>query len=147
MKSVSFPLTYNGKDFKVEVNGKGNEIASIKYNGKEFPSAIIPADMKDLTKINVEIGKTITPYINSANGIVLSPEYNDKSMSLEFALKSFVKNNYDVEIVSPFKAQKVFAENKIVNNVSITSGDNGLYLYKIKSLSEDVITHFKIEFK
>ena len=147
MKSISFPLTYNGKVIKVEVNGKGNELASIRYNGKQIPSSIIPADITDLTKINIEVGKTLIPYISSADGMILSPEYNSKSKTLEFTTKSFKNNKNDIEVVSPYKALKVFANKKIVENINNISEANGLYTIKIEKSFESPGIHFIIEFK
>lgn len=145
--SVSFPLTFNGRNVKVNISGKGNETGSILYNDRIIPSAVIPADISGLTNIKIEVGGTKTPYIKSADGIILSPKYDNNNISLEFTIKSLINNKNNIEIVSPYKALKVFADNKIVKNIITTSEANGLYTIQLKNTSEEEVTHFKIEFK
>ncbi len=147
MNTVSFPLTFNNKNCSVRITGKNKEIQSVSFDGKVLPTAIIPCDLNNLSKIHIKMGSTKTPYLMSANGKLFSPEFDEKKGTLKFALQSFSNNETEFEIVSPYKALRVLS-----NNNSLTSGisqekQGELYIIKVKHLSPDAKINYKIDFK
>jgi hypothetical protein len=147
LNSISFPLTYNNKNAIVEISGKSNEVESVSFDGKQLPSLIIPYDISGLAEININMGKTKTPYIKSANGKLYSPEYDKVKMSLEFTLESFSNNLNEFEIVSPYKVVKILSNNKVVDKETIEDEADGLYTISVKHNSAEAKVKYKIDFK
>ena len=147
LTKVSFPLTFKNINIRVDIDGMGDRIASILYNGKELPSAVIPSDVKDLNSIKINLGNTETPYLVAANGMLSAPEYNSEEMSLRFGLQSFPGNEVKFEMISPYKALRVLSNNKIVKDVSNESISGGLYKIYVNLIQSDALNHYKIEFR
>ncbi len=147
LNKINFPLTYNNKNIFVEISGKGNEISSISFDGKELPSAIIPYDIKKLKKINIKLGKTGMPYLKTANAKVLSPEYDINDKSIGFTIQSFNGDINEFEIVSPVKALRILSDNKDLESGITQVKTDDLYIITVKHLSEKAENHFKVEFK
>lgn len=147
LNTINFPLTYNNKDVIVEISGKGNEVESISFDGKQLPSVIIPYGISGLEKIIINMGKTKTPYLKSANGKLYSPGYNKKKMSLEFTLQSFSNNLTEFEIISPYKVERILSNNKIIDNGIIEDEADSLYTIRVKHQSLEAKVKYKIDFK
>ncbi|MGD8781082.1 MAG: amylo-alpha-1,6-glucosidase [Ignavibacteria bacterium] len=147
LEKINFSLTINGKSVPVEISGLGDYISAISFEEISIPSAVIPADVKDVKKINVEIGKSSFPYLNSANAKVYSPSYNSESKTLEFTLKSFEGHEIEFEVISPFEVLSVFANGKgIKDNISSVEID-GVHKIKIKQQAEAAENFYSIKFR
>jgi hypothetical protein len=147
MDSIQLTVTINGVPVLVEITGKGNTLASIQYDEKEFPSAIIPSDINSIKKISLKLGETKSPYLNTANAIVISPLYDLKTKTLEFDLKSFEGHMIELEIKSPIAVQNVFINGNSTSNVITESKKNGLFEINLKHTSELKKNHYSIRFK
>ena len=113
MDSVQLSVTIKGDPVLVDISGEGSSLSSISFDGREIPSAIVPDDLNHLKNINLKLGNTQTPYLNSANALVFSPTYNRETKTLEFDLESFEGHLIELQIVSPTANQEYFNKWKL----------------------------------
>ena len=147
MNSVQLKVTIKGAPVIVDIAGKGNTLCSILFDGKEIPSAIVPDNIDDVSKISLKLGNVKTPYLNSANAIVLSPSYNSETKTLEFDLESFEGHLLDIEMISPNANQSVSVNgNYFSSEISETKKDNN-YKIKLEHVSGLKRNHYSIKFK
>ncbi len=147
MDSVQLTVTLKGVPVTVEIKGKGNALSSILYDGKEIPSVVIPEDINHLKKINLKLGNVKTPYLNSANAIVLSPSYDAETKTLEFDLESFEGHLIELQIVSPTANQNISLDGKYINSGITETKENNIYKINLKHLSGSKRNHYSIKFK
>lgn len=108
---ISLGLFNSGKLSKVTVQGKGNYIKKILYDGKELPTAVIPYAVK-YDKIEVYSGTPETPYLKSTKSVLKNCSYDPNTNVLSVDLKSFSGHNDEITIVSPSEISKVLIDNK-----------------------------------
>lgn len=147
MDYVQLTVTLNGVPVTVDIRGKGNALSSILYDGKEIPSAIIPEDTNHLKKINLKLGNAKTPYLNSANAIVISPTYDRITKTLEFDLESFEGHLIELQIVSPTANHNISVDGKYINNGISETKENNIYKINLKHLAGSKRNHYSIKFK
>jgi cellobiose phosphorylase len=107
MDSVQLTVTLKGVPVMVDIIGEGSTLSSILFDERGIPSAIVPEDIKHLRKINLKLGNAKTPYLMSANALVMSPMYDRKTKKLEFDLESFEDHLIELEVVSPTANQNI----------------------------------------
>ena len=147
MDSVQLTVTLKGVPVTVDIKGKGNVLSSILYDGKEIPSAVIPADISNVSKINLKSGKVKMPYLNSANAIVLSPSYDSETKTLEFDLESFEGHLINIQVISPTANKSISINgNYFSSGISEIKKDNS-YRIKIEHVSALKRNHYSIKFK
>jgi hypothetical protein len=147
MDSVELNVTINGVLVLVEITGKGNTLASILYDGKEIPSAIFPSNINSIKKIILKLGETKSPYLNSANAIVISPKYDVKTKILEFELEAFKGHLIELQIISPSSVKNVFINGNNTSSGTTELHKNGLYEINLTHTSELKRNHYSIKFK
>ena len=147
LDKINLTVTIKGIPVDVNISGKGKELSSILFDEKEIPSAVVPENIKNLKKINLKLGKTLTPYISSANVLIHSPKYDKKTKTLEFDLESFEGHLVEIEIVSPFKNQKVFINGNEIKNGISEKKKNELNELQIKHLNKISVNHYSVTFK
>ena len=108
INSADFKMNYNNRKVKVEISGEGENISSIKYDGMEIPSAVIPDGISDLKKIKIELGETSKPYVKNINAQIIAADYDSSGKNLSLQLKTYKGKNLELEIISPFQPEKIF---------------------------------------
>jgi len=111
LKAVNFALTVNGSKTLTSIKGKGEFISSIKYDGREIPSAVIPADLTGVKNIVITMGKTTIPYLANINSGLKEISYNKNKNSLSFKASSFAGNTVSAEIISSIEPKQVLPLN------------------------------------
>ena len=147
MDSVQLTVALKGAPVIVDITGRGNTLASIAFDGREIPSAIVPEDMKQLRRIEVKVGNTKTPYLSSANALVISPTYDRETRKLEFDLESFEDHLIEVEVVSPTANQSIAINGHYISSGITESRTNGGYKIKLQHISSSKRNHYSIEVK
>jgi hypothetical protein len=147
MDSVQLTVTINGVAVLVDISGEGNTLSSIKYDEIEIPSAIVPNNMNNIKKISLKLGETKSPYLNSTNAIVISPNYDIKTKTLVFDLESFEGHIIELQIVSPTDVQNIFINGNSKSNVITESKKPGLFEINLNYTSELKKNHYSIKFK
>jgi len=101
----SFDLFESGKLLNVNVVGKGDYIKSIKYDGEEYPSIVIPKGISKVSDVKIELGNVETTYLSQTNSILISSTILEKTLTLK--LKAFAGHKNITKIISPFKPKRV----------------------------------------
>ena len=147
MDSVQLTVTLKGVPVTVDIKGKGSALSSILYDGKEIPSAIVPEDINHLEKINLKLGNAKTPYLKSANALVISPTYDRKTNTLEFDLESFENHLIELQVVSTTANQNISVDGKSISSGITETKENNIYKINLKHLSRSKRNHYSIKFK
>ena len=147
MDSVQLTLTVKGVPIVVEITGKGNTLSSILFDGMEIPSAIIPDDINTFKKITIKLGIAKTPYLNSANALVISPKYDNETKTFEFDLESFKNHLIELQIVSPTANQNISINGNYINSGITELKRNNIYKINLKHISSLKRNHYSIKFK
>ncbi len=147
MDSVQLTVTINRVPVLVNINGKGSKLSSIKYDGIEIPSAIIPSNINNVKKISLKLGDSNSPYLNSANAIVIAPMYDKKTKTLEFELESFEDHLIELQIISPIEVQSVFINGSQFITGITESKKNNVNEINLRHTSDLKRNHYSIKFK
>lgn len=147
MDSVQLTVTLNGVQVFVNIRGDGSTLASILYDGTEIPSAIVPDNINNLRKVTLKLGDVRTPYLNSANALVISPVYDKETKTLEFDLESFEGHLIEFQIISPTTVQNIF-----INGNNISSGikeikRSKMHEINLRHISSEKRNHYSISIK
>jgi hypothetical protein len=137
LKSVSFNLTVNGSKTKSNIIGKGEYISSIKYDGQDIPSAVIPTGLTGLKNINITKGKITIPYLKSINSELNEISYNKIKKSLSFKVSSFEGNNVTAEVVSLSEPKQVKPVKVKMN--TLKKGDGFITTLNFTASVEDIM--------
>jgi len=147
MDLVQLTVTIKGVPIIVDLRGKGSALASILFDGKEIPSAVVPDDILNVSRINLKLGKAKTPFLNSVNALVLSPSYDVKTKTLEFDLESFEGHLNELQVVSPTANQSISINGNFFDSgISETKKDN-IYKIKLVHVAGSIRNHYSIKFK
>jgi hypothetical protein len=147
MDSVQLSVTIQGVPVLVDISGEGTSLSSISFDGREIPSAIVPYNMNDLRKISLKLGKTKTPYLNSANALIFSPMYNRKTKTLEFDLESFEDHLIELQVVSPTANKNISINGNYITSGITESKKNNLHEIILQHYSKFKRNHYSIEFR
>jgi hypothetical protein len=147
MDSVQLTVTLKGVPVIVDIIGKGSTLSSILFDGREIPSAIVPEDIKQLRKINLKLGDAKTPYLKSANALVISPMYNRETKKLEFDLESFEDHLIELQVVSPTAMRNMSINGNHISSGITESKRNNIYKIDLKHISSSKKNHYSIKFK
>jgi hypothetical protein len=147
MDSVQLTVTLNGVPVVVDIRGRGTTLSSVSFDGRPIPSAIVPDNVKHLRRIDVRLGMARTPYLSSANALVISPVYDRATKKLDFDLEAFEGHFIEVEIVSPTASQSI-AINGINTLTGITeSQTDQIYKIHLQHVAALKRNHYSIKFK
>jgi hypothetical protein len=131
----------------VDIRGRGTTLSSVSFDGRPIPSAIVPDNVKHLRRIDVRLGMARTPYLSSANALVISPVYDRATKKLDFDLEAFEGHFIEVEIVSPTASQSI-AINGINTLTGITeSQTDQIYKIHLQHVAALKRNHYSIKFK
>jgi hypothetical protein len=147
MSSLVLSITLKGKLVPVEISGSGRTVSSFKVNDIDVPSVIVPRDYSGIKNLKINLGKTLTPYLNNANAKVYSPKYNAEEKLLEFGLEAAADYQNKFEIISPTEIEYIYYNNiKLSDNIILTMFD-GLYKIKVNHLVTNAYNNYSIMFK
>jgi glycogen debranching enzyme len=130
-EEIKFNLNVNGKIVDVIVQGKGENITSIKNGNKELHSLILPSDAEEINNLNLELGNTGTPILSSLNAILLSCELIDKK-SLIISLKGFKGHQAEAEFILQHEPKSIIIDGEeLISQAEIIQNKSNI-LFKIK---------------
>ena len=131
-KNSKFSLAVNGNTAEVNIAGSGEHIKSIRYDGKIFPSMVIPVEIDDISLIEIEKGNPEIPYLKSGNFILNSADFDKRIKSLELKLKSFTGHENILNIISPSEPASILLNgNELKENYDIKQ-DNDVFNISIR---------------
>jgi hypothetical protein len=147
MDSVQLTVTLNGVPVIVDIRGEGSTLSSVSFDGRTIPSAIVPEDVKHLRKIDVRLGKPRTPYISSANALVISPVYDRATKKLDFDLEAFEDHLIEVDVLSPTATQSIAINGNYIGTGITESRTDQTYRIHLQHVSSLKRNHYSITVK
>ncbi len=124
-KSSSFTITAGGRVIEVDISGKGRYLKKILYNGKGYPSAVLPQNIDGIKKIHFELGKPESPYIENTNSILTSSSYAKNKLS--FSLIAFRGHRNKTVIISSVKPKSIYVDKTELTKGWTAENENGIY--------------------
>jgi hypothetical protein len=146
MDSVRLNVTLQGVVAAVDITGRGRTLSRIVFDGREIPSAVVPDDLKRVRRIQLKLGMPTTPYLSSANALVLAPTYDRDSGKLEFDLQSFPDRVIKIEVISPGPNRRISVNGTYINTGITESKRNNIYRINFEYRSGFVRNHYSLEF-
>lgn len=145
MNSCSFSEFANGHLIKVNINGKGELISSIKYDGKDFPSCVIPANTS-VKNIEVKMGNPKVPYLVSASSILEDCNYDSDKRVMNLNLSSFAGQADSAEIITPFTPKRILLDNNEIKPIRELELKAGVYKLMIKIIHYKKAANIELQF-
>ena len=147
MDSVELTTTVKGVPVIVDIRGEGSSLSTMSFDGRDIPSAVIPFDIDHLRRIALRLGNPKTPYLVSANALVISPVYDSATKTLEFDLESFEDHLIELQVASPTARQSISINGSRINSGIAESGKNGTYRINLRHVSSLSRNHYSLTFK
>ena len=147
LNNIEMKVTMKGRLIPVSISGNGNNVASIKYNGMELPSLIVPSDFDNPENIKIELGTLTLPHIVSVNGNVFDPNYSKEKNELSFKTESFLGNILYYEIESPFDIENITIDGKSIVKYNSKKTDDDFYKITFESVQNLNTNQVIIKFK
>ncbi len=130
-KSCEFPLEAYGRNLSVKVTGSGKYIRSFKIDGADYPSAVIPYELKKASAIDITLGNPIYPYIAETNSRLESAAYDVNKKELSVILTAFRGHYNRTSVTSPSIPGKILLNGKSINAERISKDGDGVYTISI----------------
>jgi hypothetical protein len=147
MDSVQLTVNLNGVPAIVDIRGEGTTLSSVSFDGRTIPSAIVPDDIKNLRRIDIRLGKAGTPYLSSANALVISPVYDAATKKLEFDLAAFEGHSIEVEVVSATPMKSIAINGDDIRTGITESRTGQTYKLHLQHVSALKRNHYSVTFK
>jgi hypothetical protein len=98
LKVVSFSLNINGSKALTTIKGKGEFISSIKIDGKDLNSAVVPSGLKNVNRVDIILGTPKVPYLKELNSELKNAAYDKTKKEYSFFTD---RKNISATIISP----------------------------------------------
>ncbi len=145
-QAVVLDLYNGGKLTKIRITGNSGHIKKILYDGKEFPSAVIPYN-GIYDSIDVESGMPVSPYLQSSESRLEDARYNASAGTLNLSLNSFPGHKDTVEIVSPLEASEIFLDGHPYDGQLENETVDGVKIIKLGFTFKTAAAKLKLVFK
>jgi len=143
--SCVFDFTSRGKRQTIRVSGQGEFIRSILIGSKKYTAAIVPESVHRNRKIEITLGKPELPYVASTEAILVSCDYNSRTLQLQARLRAFSGHHNKLVIISPYKPEQIQFGGNPVPNSNVEEKD-GVYIIRCElihhSEQEDLLVRF-----
>lgn len=122
-KFADFDYTFNGSDVRVEVRRGSKNSDAVNYDGKYFPSLVLPINLAGVKKISLNDASDNRPLLVSTTSILNKAEFQNKVMTLE--LRAFEGHKNITVLRSSKKPQSIVVEGSKLNDFD--SVKHGIY--------------------
>ncbi|MCR4438343.1 MAG: hypothetical protein QHJ34_04780 [bacterium] len=95
-----------GNKVLVSIRGQGPVIRRLRFDGHDYPSAVIPHKSAPRRRVNVELGRPQHPYLAAANSALVSARWEERGGRLELLLAAFPRHRSAVVVISPWPLVK-----------------------------------------
>lgn len=126
-RSSQFDIFLNGKSVNVRITGSGDYIKRIRFDGRNYPSAVVPVDTSFHRNIHIELGSPVCPYVDYTNSILVSSYFNQNGKSLILNLKAFPGHQNRTTVISPWKPNSITIDGEGLREGWRLSMEDGLY--------------------
>ncbi|MBN2091027.1 hypothetical protein JW964_15545 [candidate division KSB1 bacterium] len=114
-KSAEFDLLIEDKLIRVKLNGEGNFLKRINFDGKQVFAAVIPLEKTPQKEIQFELGNPEYPYLLAANSILEKCRYKKEGKNLTCILKAFEGHKTFIKIISPNPVKAILLNGQLLN--------------------------------
>ncbi|MFQ5770434.1 MAG: hypothetical protein ACE5HX_07860, partial [bacterium] len=128
---TNFDFFVGGEKVQVSVSGSGKYIKHIKFNGKKYSSAVLPASIAQNTSMDIELGEPESPYVVKTNSVLNAVHFDEDEKELNVHLQAFTNHLNQTRIVTPFKPEKILLNGKTLKVKPDIKNDDGIYLINI----------------
>ena len=144
-QSCTFNEYANGHSIKVNIEGRGKYINSIKFDDKEMPTCIVPVS-KAVKNIKILLGKPDNPYLVSTNSILESCSYDKNARVMEMTLRGFKGHSNITEITTPFSPKKIIVGGMELKSNWVLRQEEGVYKVTIKFIHNKAAEKIEMQF-
>jgi glycogen debranching enzyme len=144
--SAQFNLFVNGKNLMVTIKGHGDQVKNIKFDGKNYPSLVLPEQLSKVEKIEIELGNPDAPYLFSTNSILASCQYVQKDRRLNLKVKAFAAHENNSTVISPWQPKEIVLNNETIIEKWDTEAKNGVYYIEIQFTHQSLEDVIEIRF-
>jgi hypothetical protein len=135
LKTVSFSLTINGSKALTTINGRGEFISSIKIDGKEMNSAVIPSELKNTKRVEILLGTPQAPYLKEINSELKTAKYDKTKKIYSFTAE---RKNITAVIISPIKPVTLKINGISRSDLLTTTKKGSVFIISIAPIAKDI---------
>ena len=106
-RASQFDLFLNGKSVNVRITGSGDYVKRFRFDGRSYPSAVVPVEVSLHRNIRIELGTPAGPYVDDTNSILLSSHFDPDGKSLILNLKAFPGHQNRTTVISPWRPHSI----------------------------------------
>ena len=142
----SFNIYAYGNKLNVKIHGKGKYINQIRYDGKLYPSAVIPEELMKLQDVDIKLGEPSIPYLKSSNSNLILADFNKHDNYLRLSLNAFKGHNDSSVVISGSKPKAIYLDDSEINsNYKIVKNGN-VYILNLNFKHTSKTERIKIQF-
>jgi hypothetical protein len=134
LKTVSFSLNINGSKTLTTVNGHGEFISSIKFDGKEMNSAVVPSGLKNAKRVEIMLGTPHAPYLKELSSELKNVKYDKVKKEYSFTAD---RKNISAIIISPLKPVSLNINGISRNDLLSTTKKGSVFIISITHIAND----------
>lgn len=112
-ETAQFQLFTGGKDVRVRISGEGKTIASIRFDGRQVATSVLPEDLSVSEGIDIQLGHPKQPYIAAVGSALESCKYEKGELALH--LRAYPGYRDQVKVVSPREPRQIELNQKDVS--------------------------------
>jgi len=144
--SAEFDLFVNGKELSIKINRQGDQVKNIQFNGKSYPSLVLPEQLSKVEKIEFELGNPDAPYLFHTNSMLTSCQYFRDNKRMNLKLKAFTSHENKSIILSPWQPKEIILNNDAIIEKWDTKEKNGVYYIEFQLKHQSAEDMVKIQF-
>jgi hypothetical protein len=134
LKTISFNLNINGSKALTTINGRGEFIRSIKIDGIEVKSAVVPSGLKNAKRVEIMLGTPQDPYLKEINSELKSIKYDRAKKIYSFTTD---RKNISAVIISPLKPVSLNINGISRNDLLSTTKKGSVFIISITPIAND----------
>jgi cellobiose phosphorylase len=140
-----YSFYHRGELISVTAVGSGQFLKSIKYDGKVFPSAVIPGNAS-VSHINLELGEPRTAYIANTQAVLQECRYDLSQEVLLATLKAFPGHRNSTQIVSPISPRRITINGQDLTEDWIIKSVEGAFITIVNTMQISNIDTLLVKF-
>lgn len=145
-KEVQFTIYVNGNSASVSIRGQGDSIRRIEYDGKRYPSAVVPLDFSNIEKIEIMLGAPDIPYVEETESALVAADFDSKEKKLNIRVKAFPGHRSSVDLICPNSPKQAQISGKDVSGELAVDSKNSIYHVSLPLVHGNEIEEIDISF-
>jgi hypothetical protein len=105
-------LHVNGRDIPVRVQGRGDCIKNVKYDGIALPTAVIPELASPKESVEIEMGDPEGPILMEVDSRLIACRYDPGEGKMRVEIGAFRGHKTELRLISPREPESVWIDGK-----------------------------------